>query len=71
MRRHKSSKSHICTEGVGVYVAGISVEVSVHYSGRSAEVLRNQLTMLRSIGRTKQKSAEGIVVNVQARRRSS
>jgi len=36
IRRHESSKSNICTEGVGVNVAGISVEVSVHYLGRSA-----------------------------------
>ena len=36
MRRLKDSKSNICTEGVDVYVAGISVEVGAHYPGRSA-----------------------------------
>jgi hypothetical protein len=35
MRRRISSKSDSCTEGVGVYAAGISVKVSVHYPGRS------------------------------------
>jgi hypothetical protein len=35
MRRHISSKSCTCTEGVGVDVAGISVEVGAHYPGRS------------------------------------
>ena len=35
MRRQISSKSDTCTEGVGVDAAGISVEVGVHYPGRS------------------------------------
>ena len=35
MRRHVSSKSDICTEGVVVYAAGISGKVGAHYLGRS------------------------------------
>lgn len=63
MRKHRFSKSYICTEGTSVNVAGISVEVREPYSGRSAEVLRNQLSELRSKEGTKQKSADGIVVS--------
>ena len=71
MRSPKSSKSNICTEGVIVYVAGINAEVSVHYPGRSVEVLRDQLHILRRMWRTMQKSAESIVVYVKPRRRDS
>ena len=35
MRRHVSSKSNSCTEGMVVYAAGISVKAGVHYPGRS------------------------------------
>jgi hypothetical protein len=35
MRRHISSKSNNCPEGMAVYAAGISGKVSVHYPGRS------------------------------------
>ena len=35
MRRQISSKSHTCTEGVHVYVAGISAKADAHYPGRS------------------------------------
>ena len=35
MRRRISSKSDTCTEGAGVYAAGISVKVGAHYPGRS------------------------------------
>ncbi len=40
MRRHISSKSHICTEGVYVDVAGISAKVNAHYPGRSTGLPR-------------------------------
>ena len=33
-----SLKSYSCPEGAGVYAAGISVEVSAHYPGRSGEL---------------------------------
>jgi len=36
MRRHISSKSNSCTEGMVVYAAGISVKAGVHYPGISA-----------------------------------
>ena len=35
MRRHISSKSGTCTEGMGVYAAGISVKVGMDYPARS------------------------------------
>ncbi len=35
MRRHISSKSDTCTEGMYVDAAGISAKVGVHYPGRS------------------------------------
>jgi hypothetical protein len=35
MRRQISSKSHTCTEGVYVNVAGISEKADAHYPGRS------------------------------------
>ena len=38
MRRQLSSKSDTCTEGMDVYAAGISVKVSAHYPGRSADL---------------------------------
>jgi hypothetical protein len=38
MRRRISSKSNTCTEGMGVYATGISVKVSAHYPGRSADL---------------------------------
>jgi hypothetical protein len=38
MRRRISSKSRTCTEGMGVYAAGISVKVGAHYPGRSADL---------------------------------
>jgi len=56
MRRHKDSKSNICTECVDVYVAGISVEVSAHYPGRSAALsettMGNQASVLVWLGST-------------------
>lgn len=61
MRRHESSKSKICTEGVCVYVAGISVEVSVHYPGRSVALSIKGLLASRGARREQQKSAEDIV----------
>ena len=61
MRRHKSSKSNICTEGVGVYAAGISVEVSVHYPGRSAALSTKRLQASGDVGKKLQKSADDIV----------
>jgi hypothetical protein len=39
MRRPISSKSDTCTEGMGVYAAGISVKVDAHYPGRSVDLL--------------------------------
>ena len=39
MRRLISSKSKTCTEGRYVYAAGISVEASAHYPGRSVILL--------------------------------
>ena len=44
MRRHESSKSNICTVDLGVNVAGIRVEVSVHYSGRSVVFVNEAAT---------------------------
>ncbi len=38
MRRRISSKSDSCTEGAGVYAAGISVKVGAHYPGRSVRL---------------------------------
>jgi hypothetical protein len=38
MRRHISSKSDTCTEGMNVDAAGISVKVDAHYPGRSADL---------------------------------
>jgi len=39
MRRHISSKSHTCTEGLDVDAAGISVKVDAQYPGRSVDLL--------------------------------
>ena len=61
MRSHISSKRNICTEGVYVYVAGISREVSVHYSGRSAALSTKPLLASRAAERRIQKSADSIV----------
>jgi len=60
MRRHVSLKSKLCTEGAGVNVAGMSAEVNVHYSGRSA-TLSQRLLASRGVKKTSQKSAEDIV----------
>ncbi len=38
MRRPISSKSDSCTEGAGVYAAGISGKVCAHYPGRSVRL---------------------------------
>jgi len=38
MRRHISSKSHTCTEGMHVDAAGISGKVDAHYPGRSVDL---------------------------------
>jgi len=62
MRRPKDSKSNICTEGVDVYVAGISVEVGVHYPGRPVVSSVKRLPTSRGVGKKQQESAEGIVV---------
>ena len=43
MRSHISSKPKFFPEDVGVYVPGISVEVSVHYPGRSAALSTKRL----------------------------
>jgi len=40
MRGQIDLKSNTCTEVVVVYAAGISVEVSVFYPGRSGHLLR-------------------------------
>ena len=61
MRSHKSSKSNICPEGVGVYVAGINAEVSVHYPGRSVALSTKRLLASRGVRKKQQKSAESIV----------
>ena len=61
MRSHISSNPNICTEGVYVYVAGISREVSVHYSGRSAALLTKRLLASRDAEKRLQKSADSIV----------
>jgi hypothetical protein len=42
MRRRISSKSHICTEGMDVYAAGISGKVGVH--GMPVRILVTQGT---------------------------
>ena len=61
MRSPLSSKPNFCPEGVGVDVAGISAEVSVHYSGRSAVLSTKRLLASRGAEKKLQKSAEGIV----------
>ncbi len=38
MRSPISSKSNTCTEGMGVYAAGISVKAGAHYPGRSVDL---------------------------------
>ena len=38
MRKPISSRSNTCTEGMGVYAAGISVKVDAHYPGRSVDL---------------------------------
>ena len=61
MRRQLSSKSNICTEDVGVDVAVISRELSVHYSGRSAALSTKRLFASRGAEKRLQKSADSIV----------
>jgi hypothetical protein len=61
MRRQRDSKSNICTGGVDVYAAGISVEVSAHYPGRPAVLSTKRLPASRGVGKERQESAEGIV----------
>lgn len=61
MRRPQDSKSNICTEGVAVDVAGISVEVGVQYPGRPAVLSKKRLPASRGVGKKRQESAEGIV----------
>ena len=47
MRRHISLKSNICTECVGVDMAGMSAEVRAHYSGRSVFLSGNRLLLVK------------------------
>ena len=61
MRRPQDSKSNICTEGVAVDVAGISVEVSAHYPGRPVVLSTKRLLASGGVGKKRQESAEGIV----------
>lgn len=51
-----SSKSHTCTGSMFVNVAGISVKVTAHYPGRSAELSGDSRTTL--IERREEGSAE-------------
>ena len=60
MRRPTALKSDTYTDGLYVYAAVISVEVRVHYPGRSAMCARAQLRP-RGGGKALQRSAEGIV----------
>jgi len=69
MRRHLSLKSQTCTEGIYVYVAGISRKVSAHYPGRSLFLPKRLL----SSGDDKmgtEKSAEVIVGGIDHHRRT-
>ncbi len=50
MRRPLSLKSYTYTEGMGVYAAGISVEVGAHYPGRSVDLPRATVVERRSDG---------------------
>lgn len=61
MRSPISLKSKFYPEGVDVYAAAMSVEVSAHYPGRSVTVSRERLPASRGVGKRWQKSAEGIV----------
>ena len=61
IRRPISLKSKIYPEGVDVYAAAMSAEVSAHYPGRSAPVSTKRLPASRDVGKQRQKSAEGIV----------
>ena len=61
MRRPNSSKSEPCTEGVGVYAAGISGKVARLTLGGLAVCCARQLLVLRGTGKDCQKSAEAIV----------
>lgn len=56
-----SLKSKFYPEGVNVYVAAMSAEVSAHYPGSSATVSRERLLASRDVETRLQKSAEGIV----------
>ena len=68
MRSPISLKSKICPEGAFVYVAGMSVEVSVHYSGRSAvlSLQKKRLSASRGVEKIWQKSADDIVRRVDS-----
>jgi len=61
MRSPISSKSKIYPEGVDVYAAAMSVEVSAHYPGRSGAVSKKRLAASRGVVKRRQKSAEGIL----------
>lgn len=67
MRGPKDSKSNICKHGVYVDVAGISVEVGVHYPGRSVTWSEHGLPASGGVWKEWQKSAEGIVAGVDPR----
>jgi len=58
IRRLISSKSHTCTEGVYVYVTGISGKVNAHYPGRSAGLPKgyHRREAVGWIGRSQQKA---------------
>ena len=61
MRRPNSSKSEPCTEGVGVYAAGISGKVARLTLGGLTVCCVRRLRVLRGTGKGRQKSAEAIV----------
>ena len=61
MRSPLSLKSQIYPEGVDVYAAAMSVEVSAHYPGRPVAVSAIRLLASRDVGKRWQESAEGIV----------
>ena len=60
MRRPTALKSDTYTDGLYVYAAVISVEVRVHYPGRSA-MSRESATATERLREGTQRSAEGIV----------
>lgn len=62
MRRLITLKSSTDTESMGVNVAGISTKVFAHYPGRSQGLFeKKKLSMLRSIEKSPEKSAEVIL----------